>query len=636
MRNTTFGVGALLAVAFAGAGAVVACGSDFSAGDCADTRTCPAAAGEPNAGGTGSDAKPNGGTGGTEPTGGTGGTEPSSAGAPTNEGGQDSSAAGGMGEGGTANSQPVNPAPRVTSITPNSDATNVEPDAVVTIEFSEPVAAATVNDTSVKLLEGSREIHGTVAYADSKVTLTPAEPLALLATYTVSVSTAVTDLEGLPLEEGFEAKFTARDGTFTMEDVVTAPASFMSEKLPINALGEVLVSWIDVGDSKYCPPFAQWFSRGQELGEAHAFTPPDLTSECHMTAAGANAGGIAAVAWQVTDGPRTTGVQQFRAGKWGTGDGTVATGSSSDYLRVAVAPDGSVSFFQDKSPGMTVYRTDAGGKWVAKPDVVDTKTTVSVQGPEIAFDSAGNGVAIWRAKTSADVEQIMSSRYTAGKWGPAQVLPGSVAASTGSDHERGVPAVALDTEGNGMALWVNKKGPGADEPLMASSFSAKTGWGAPVAVASDLPVRPTYEAPGLVFDGTAFVAAFTAFDGDRLLTYTSRYDRGQNVWQMPEAHETAAESDAAARMPALAADPRGNLILVWASDMGNRFKLVYQRYANGAWSSTEAVPGGTITNKSFGTGHYPFPLSVAENGLGAMAWQLNGQDGSGIRLASFY
>jgi hypothetical protein len=284
-----------------------------------------------------------------------------------------------------------------------------------------------------------------------------------------------------------------------------------------------------------------------------------------------------------------------------------------------------------------VYRTDETGKWAAAPDVLSTSTATMVE-PEVLFDAAGNGLAVWRARSGANLEQISYSRFSAqsGKWATAALLPGSQGIATGVAYERGAPALALDGEGNAVVLWVSRDGTAGTEDLMASRLDTGGTWESLGEVAPSLLARPTYDAPGLVFDGTAFVAAFTASDGQALNTYTARFDLKRGKWTAPERRQAAGDAASAARMPRLVTDPRGNLLLVWVTGTGPSFNLVYQRYADGAWSDTTPVPGGTVLNENFAASNYAMPLSISDNGMAALAWGNYDPGLVKVRLASFF
>ena len=94
----------------------------------------------------------------------------------------------------------VNPAPTVMETTPADGASNVARNTTITITFSEPVDASSVTATTFQVspaqgasIAGTFEINGAVA------TFTPAAPLLLDTTYTVLLTTGITDVDGAPL-----------------------------------------------------------------------------------------------------------------------------------------------------------------------------------------------------------------------------------------------------------------------------------------------------------------------------------------------------------------------------------------------------------------------------------------------------
>jgi len=669
MKKQHWGVWAIVCLAGGvSLGGVAACGSDFGSTDCRTNRTCSDASGGDAAGGNGAgDPAPGGDAGqvaGGAPSAVAGGPH---AGAPGEGGGDAEPMAGAAGVGGSADvgcrgpgecsngdpsdgeetcdahgvCQPGNPPPKVTAVSPTDKTANAEPAIKVVITFDEPLDAATVTAANVKLLDGDVEVSGTPAYADNKITFTPASPLALLGSYEISVSTAVTDVGGAGLLAPFSSTFAIRDGVWSTIDVVTAPGQF-ADTLPITTEGNVLLGWLGKNNAS-CPSYAGWFNRGKAVAAAKALSANDVT-DCERVAVGGNAAGVAAVLWQVPDAQHGTYVQQYRAGKWATGDGKISASTVSyTHPTLAVAPNGMVTFFQNGGPGTTAWRTDAAGKWAATGDVLEANEQ-ALNPPEVAFDAQGNGLAIWRATDAGSAEQILVSRYTAGgSWAAATALPGSSSnAGTASSGRGAAVALAMNPNGDAMAVWVRLPGTGTGT-LVASSFSRSSGWGGATPLTSTLVVDPINDRPGLVFDGKTFVAAFTGSDASKLAAYSVRYDTVAQGWDAAEKRQAASDLASAARMPRLASDGRGNLMLVWTTGVSPNYKLVYQRYANGAWGETQVVPGGAITNQRFETGldynpEPPFPLAMNHLGLGALSWANASSIGAitGVRLASFF
>jgi methionine-rich copper-binding protein CopC len=102
--------------------------------------------------------------------------------------------------------------PVVVSTTPTSNAIGVSPAVTLFIEFSEPIAPATVTAGSVTLSEvGGGSVSGMVSVSGSTVIFEPATELASSTEYAAGVTTAITDLAGNPLDAGFGWSFTVAD-----------------------------------------------------------------------------------------------------------------------------------------------------------------------------------------------------------------------------------------------------------------------------------------------------------------------------------------------------------------------------------------------------------------------------------------
>ena len=107
-----------------------------------------------------------------------------------------------------------NSAPSVIAVLPANGATGVPTSTGVTLTFSEPLDATTVNGTTITLKNTatSSVIAGVVGYTagSTLVTFTPNVPLANGTGYTVTVSTGVTDVAGNALVAPFTSTFTTQ------------------------------------------------------------------------------------------------------------------------------------------------------------------------------------------------------------------------------------------------------------------------------------------------------------------------------------------------------------------------------------------------------------------------------------------
>jgi hypothetical protein len=101
-----------------------------------------------------------------------------------------------------------NTAPTIASIVPATSASGVDRLTVVTTTFSEPVAATSVNAATFFLTSPNGAVTSTVAVNGTTATLTPSATLAFNTTYTVHLTTAITDVAGNHLAQERTSTFT--------------------------------------------------------------------------------------------------------------------------------------------------------------------------------------------------------------------------------------------------------------------------------------------------------------------------------------------------------------------------------------------------------------------------------------------
>lgn len=89
--------------------------------------------------------------------------------------------------------------PVTLSTTPVAGSTGIGFNKVLSVAFSEPMDAATINTSTFTLSQGTTSVTGTVAYSGTTATFTPATPLAAGTTYKAKITTGVKDIAGNPL-----------------------------------------------------------------------------------------------------------------------------------------------------------------------------------------------------------------------------------------------------------------------------------------------------------------------------------------------------------------------------------------------------------------------------------------------------
>jgi len=119
--------------------------------------------------------------------------------------------------------------PTVVATTPPTGATGVATNTAVTVSFSEPMDATSINGTTVRLnvTAGGAPVAGTVTYnaGTNTATFTPTAPLANNTGYTLTVTTGVRDVAGNTLLSDSTSTFTTVADTTAPTVIATSPAN---------------------------------------------------------------------------------------------------------------------------------------------------------------------------------------------------------------------------------------------------------------------------------------------------------------------------------------------------------------------------------------------------------------------------
>jgi hypothetical protein len=337
------------------------------------------------------------------------------------------------GEGGAA---PIeNGAPVVVSVSLEDASDSAQPGVSVKITFNEALQADTVTLDSVKLYDGDTEVEGEVRYAGKVVTFTPVASLSLLASYRVSLSTAITDLSGTPLKKVFNASFQVRDGVWsaTRTDLSPDDSAVTQVSAAADGKGNILFAWVEAG-----PPLnvsARWYHSGigwdpkvQNLDSGTVGSPTVAVSP----------EGDAVVVWISGSSYMA---KRCLATKWqGTPKklGTVTTTPKAPVASVRkgrllaawpVGIDNGAHF------NWAVHANTASGEgdWQAAPTPVWTTTVdnLSVRDPSLKQDANGDGFLVFElAKTS--FRQLFSATFadSGAIWSPAAAIDGTTALVT--------------------------------------------------------------------------------------------------------------------------------------------------------------------------------------------------------------
>ena len=165
-------------------------------------------------------------------------------------------------------------APTISGRTPSPNATGVDTSGNVQVQFSEPMDAATINGSTVRLRKqgAGSDVPATVSYAGNTATLNPSSDLDPNGVYTVTVAGSVADQSGNQLGAADTWSFTTSP---PIQNLVDTTVSDFSAGAPD---ANTYVSKTDDGEVTLQPTEGQEFSGGPGVPAGWQVSPWDLPS----------------------------------------------------------------------------------------------------------------------------------------------------------------------------------------------------------------------------------------------------------------------------------------------------------------------------------------------------------------------
>jgi hypothetical protein len=209
--------------------------------------------------------------------------------------------------------------------------------------------------------------------------------------------------------------------------------------------------------------------------------------------------------------------------------------------------------------------------------LIETDNVGSASVPQIAMDSAGNALAVWK-QWDGTRDSIWSNRYVAGSgWQSAQLI------ETDNAGHAGGPQIAMDSAGNALAVWWQWDG--TRDSIWSNRYVAGSGW----QTAQLIETHPGYvNSPQIAMDGAGnALAVWKQWDGTRDSIWSNRYVAGSG-WQSAQLIETG---DAGSAFdPQIAMDGAGNALAVWRQSDGMHYNIWSDRYVAGSgWQSAQLI-----------------------------------------------
>jgi len=187
--------------------------------------------------------------------------------------------------------------------------------------------------------------------------------------------------------------------------------------------------------------------------------------------------------------------------------------------------------------------------------LIETDNAGDAYNPQVALDTSGNGIAVWHQYDGTRYN-IWANRYTVGTgWRQATLIE----TDNGGAY---YPQVALDTSGNGIAVW--NQYDGTMYNIWANRYTQATGWGSATLIETDNAGGTSPPQVALDTSGNG-IAVWYQHDGTRWNILANRFTQGTG-WGSATLIETDNAGDAYDQQVAL--DTSGNGIAVWYQDDG--------------------------------------------------------------------
>jgi PKD domain len=417
-------------------------------------------------------------------------------------------------------------------------------------------------------------------------------------------------------------------GSWSQPTKLSAPeADPFGPQLAVDPQGNAVAIWFDFNglliESAYRPAGGDW-------------SPPTK-----LSAPGANIGarvavdrtGNAMAIWQRFNGTDSIVESASRplGGSWlGPVEVSAAPGLRfAERPQIALDPSGNAIAIWDRrdgSPGSrlieSAYRP-AGGGW-SEPSKLSAAGAEAFS-PQIAFDSAGNAVAVWdrgNGPNGRDVES--AARPIGGDWsGPTLLSVGGINSQ---------PQLAVDPAGNATAIWHRSNG--TESIIESASRSVGGGWSGPTPLSAvALPgLGIVASRPQLAVDpGGNAVAVWDRISGPDSSLIESAVRPAGGSWSGPI--ELTAPSGFAFD-PQIDLDPSGNAVAIWAH--GGTNSIIRAAALDGGAPKLQglAFPAAGRTRSRL---HFAVSALDSWSPLGPVSWSFGDRKGaSGLSATHVY
>ncbi len=270
--------------------------------------------------------------------------------------------------------------------------------------------------------------------------------------------------------------------------------------------------------------------------------------------------------------------------------GVSNTGDAKE-AQVALGKDGSaVAVWQQRDDAhyhiwARHYRTVGGWDTAVRIDNNESGDAVS---PQVAMDDSGNVLVVWQQSDGVQ-ESIWSSRYTPAKgWGDSEVVENY---DSGPAVE---PRLAMNEAGQAVVIW--RQNAGEDEHIWANRFTPGSGWGTAAFVNIDTGSDGWSPAVAMDRNGNV-IAVWVGWYNGSLKPWANRFSP-ESGWEGAEriGLDLLEQSD----YPKIAMSEGGEALVVWEQGDEKKNSLWTNRFVPGVgWSGAtpiEMQQAGKVSN----------------------------------------
>jgi hypothetical protein len=484
---------------------------------------------------------------------------------------------------------------QILATSPEARETEVPVEARIGFRVDAPIDETTLtNETFFLTDEEGTVIPSTVFIGEEPDTaeLDPDEPLAVLTTFTVTVTTGLLSTDGAALEEDFTWSFTTLDSAWGddewLEEIGTGASSL--PQIAVDAQRNALAVW-QYDDALGTAIFASHYDRTDLWGEPVPID--DGNGGAANPRLAVDDAGNGFVVWeQVSDGGAIQNIWTNRYDVddgWGTPellqDDELTFGRSPS---IAADPAGNalaVWVQQDPDTGNRVIwakRYQPGSGWEAAGPIDDMPAPLAGIGTAVDMDDEGNGIAVWqRPRPQGGV--LWANRYTAGSgWGTAELI------KSDPDTAATDPRLEVGPNGDAFVAWVQNEDTRDD--IWGIRFSGSS-WESPLRL--DSYDNGNKRTPDIAVDGTGVAhAVWSQADPDFENIWTAQYTPGSS-WGPPELIEPPNEDprrDDDATNPRIGVNAAGNAFVVWRQTSEQWPSIWSNRFDPGVgWMAAEII-----------------------------------------------